>query len=60
MKVLVVDDVHDTTDALVRSLERAGHDAVPAYSEKTAHEMLRENTFDVVQHGSARYESGSV
>ena len=48
MRILVVDDVQDTTDSLVRSLEKAGHDAVPAYSERTAHELLKQNTFDVV------------
>lgn len=48
MRVLVVDDVHDTTDSLVRSLKNAGHDATPAYSEKAAHELLQQNTFDVV------------
>ncbi len=48
MRILVVDDVQDTTDSLVRSLEKAGHDAVPAYSEQTAQELLRQNIFDVV------------
>ncbi len=48
MRILVVDDVQDTTDSLVRSLVKAGHDAVPAYSEKTAQRLLRENIFDVV------------
>lgn len=48
MRILVVDDVRDTTDSLVRSLEKAGHDAIPAYSEKAAFKLLKENTFDVV------------
>jgi ActR/RegA family two-component response regulator/class 3 adenylate cyclase len=47
-RVLVVDDVHDTTDSLVRSLKKAGYDAVPAYSEKKAYELLKQSAFDVV------------
>jgi DNA-binding response OmpR family regulator len=47
-KVLVVDDVRDTTDSLVRTLERAGHDAIPTYSQKEAFEHLNKDAFDVV------------
>lgn len=47
-KVLVVDDMRDTTDSSVRVLRKAGHDPTPAYSEKEAIELLRQNAFDVV------------
>ncbi len=47
-KVLVVDDMRDTTDSLVRLLRRAGHDATASYSAERAFELLRRNAFDVV------------
>jgi len=47
-RVLVVDDMHDTTDSLVRALKRAGYDAIPAYSEREAREILKESVFDVI------------
>ena len=47
-KVLVVDDMEDTTDSLVRSLKNAGHDAIASYSAEQALELLRRNAFDVV------------
>ena len=47
-KVLVVDDMRDTTDSLVRSLKKDGYEARAAYSEKRAIELLGQNAFDVV------------
>jgi DNA-binding response OmpR family regulator len=47
-RVLVVDDVHDTTDSLVRSLKKVGCDVAPAYSETEALQLLRQSAFDVV------------
>ena len=47
-RVLVVDDMRDTSDSLVRSLKKAGFDATPAYSGGSAVELMRKNTYDVV------------
>jgi len=47
-RILVVDDMRDTTDSLVRSLRKAGYDASPSYSEERALDLLRQNAFDVV------------
>ena len=47
-RILVVDDVRDTTDSLVRLLRQAEYDATASYSEKSALELLRQNAFDVV------------
>ena len=47
-RILVVDDILDVADNLVRSLERVGYDAIPAYSEKEAIKLLQQNVFDVV------------
>lgn len=47
-RILVVDDMRDTTDSLVRLLRRAGHDATASYSAERAFDLLRRNAFDVV------------
>jgi len=47
-KVLVVDDMRDTTDSMVRSLKKHGYEASAAYSEERAIELLGRNAFDVV------------
>ncbi|MFC1715670.1 response regulator [Candidatus Poribacteria bacterium] len=47
-KILVVDDVRDTTDSLVRSLMKAGYDATGSYSEEGAIDLLRRNAYDVI------------
>jgi DNA-binding response OmpR family regulator len=47
-KVLVVDDVKDTTNNLVRLLRKEGYDAIASYSEERALEFLGLNAFDVV------------
>jgi DNA-binding response OmpR family regulator len=46
--VLVVDDVQDTADSLVRSISKAGHEAVAVYSQKAAFDALSRSAFDVV------------
>ena len=47
-RILVVDDMRDTTDSLVRLLRRAGHDATASYSAEKAFDLLRRNAFDVI------------
>ena len=47
-RILVVDDMRDTTDSLVRLLRRTGHDAIASYSAEGAFDLLRRNAFDVV------------
>ncbi len=47
-KILVADDVRDTTDSLVRSLMKAGYDATGSYSEEGAIDLLRRNAYDVI------------
>lgn len=47
-RILVVDDMRDTTDSLVRMLRQEGYDATPSYSEKNAIDLLRQHAFDVV------------
>lgn len=47
-RILVVDDMRDTTDSLVRMLRQEGYDATASYSEKSAIDLLRQNAFDVV------------
>jgi CheY-like chemotaxis protein len=42
-KILVVDDVKDTADSLVRELEKAGYEATAVYSQEAAFEYLLEN-----------------
>jgi len=47
-RILVVDDMRDTTDSLVRLLRQIGYDAIASYSEKNAIDLLRQHAFDVV------------
>ncbi len=47
-RILVVDDVRDTTDSLVRSLVKIGYDATATYSAEEAFYLLRQNAYDVV------------
>ena len=47
-RILVVDDMRDTTDSLVRLLRRVGHDATASYSAERAFDLLKRNAFDVV------------
>ena len=47
-KILVVDDMRDTTDSLIRFLKKAGYNATPAYSEHEANKYLTQDAFDVI------------
>lgn len=47
-RILIVDDMRDTTDSLVRALRNAGYNAIGSYSEQEAIDLLKHNAFDVI------------